>query len=132
MKVEGLIFSILCVIFAVLGGLYWALSREPTGTTALVLTAGLAFLIGFYLLFTGRRIGPRPEDRQDAEVADAAGSYGFYSPHSWWPLPVGFFAALTGTGLIVGWWLFFLAALGLLFSAVGFVFEYYRGDHADA
>jgi hypothetical protein len=37
---------------------------------------------------------------------------------------------LTGTGLLVGWWLFFLAVLGLMLSLVGFVFEYYRGEQA--
>ena len=41
---------------------YWVLSEEPAGTVALAFTAGLAFLIGYYLLFTARRIDPRPED----------------------------------------------------------------------
>jgi len=129
-KVEGYLFALGTILYLFLGGVYWFLAREPVGTTVLVLTAGMAFLIGFYVLFTGRRIGVRAEDSEVAEVADDAGEYGFFSPTSWWPLPVGFFAALTGTGLIVGWWLFFLAILGLMLSLVGFVFEYYRGEHA--
>ena len=88
-------------------------------------------MIAFYLLFTGRQVDPRPEDALEADVVDYAGEYGFFSPTSWWPLPVGFFAALTGTGLIVGWWLFFLGVLGLMLSLVGFVFEYYRGEQAN-
>ena len=131
MKIEGYIFALGTALYILLGGLYWALSHEPVGTTALALTAGMAFLISFYVLFTGRRIGLRAEDYDEAEVADDAGEYGFFSPTSWWPLPVGFFAALTGTGLIVGWWLFFLGVLGLLLSLVGFVFEYYRGEAAN-
>ena len=38
------------------------LAEEPVGTVALAFTAGLAFLVGYYLLFTARRIDPRPED----------------------------------------------------------------------
>ena len=130
MKVEGYLFALGTIFYVFLGGLYWLLAREPVGTTALVLTGGMAFLVGFYLLFTGRRIGERAEDLEDAEVYEDAGEYGFFSPHSWWPLPVGLFAALTAVGLIVGWWLFFLAVLGLMLSLVGFVFEYYRGERA--
>ncbi|KGA12192.1 MAG: hypothetical protein GM44_0555 [actinobacterium acAMD-2] len=131
MKVEGYLFGFGTITYVILGGIYWALSREPVGTTALALTGGMAFLIAFYLLFTGRQVDPRPEDSLDADVVDYAGEYGFFSPTSWWPLPVGFFAALTGTGLIVGWWLFFLGVLGLMLSLVGFVFEYYRGEQAN-
>jgi len=129
-KVEGYLFGFGTITYVILGGLYWFLSHEPVGTTALALTAGMAFLIAFYVLFTGRQVDPRPEDALEADVVDYAGEYGFFSPNSWWPLPVGFFAALTGTGLIVGWWLFFLAVLGLMLSLVGFVFEYYRGEQA--
>jgi len=128
MKVEGYLFGLGALLYAVLGGLYFWLSREPVGTTALALTGGMVFLVGFYLLFTGRQIGPRPEEG-DFDVEDFAGEYGFYSPISWWPLPVGFFAALIGTGLIVGWWLFFLGILGLMLALVGLVFEYYRTQH---
>ncbi|CAB4877584.1 unannotated protein [freshwater metagenome] len=130
MKVEGYIFALGAALYVFLGGLYWYLGHEPVGTTALALTAGMAFLIAFYVLFTGRQVDPRPEDFEDTEVADFAGEYGFFSPTSWWPLPVGFFAAVTGTGLIVGWWLLFLGFLGLILSLVGLVFEYYRGEAA--
>ena len=44
------------------------------------------------------------------EIADGAGELGFYSPHSWWPLPVGFFAAITFLGIIFGWWLVIIGA----------------------
>lgn len=130
MKTEGAIFAIGTVIFGLLAGIYWVVAQEPAGTAALVLTAGLCFLVGFYILFTGRRVGVRPEDRLDGEVYEGAGEYGFFSPHSVWPLPVGFFAAAVGLGLIVGWWLVTIAVIGLMMSLVGLVFEYYRGDAA--
>ena len=53
---------------------------------ALALTAGLALIIGTFLWFTARRLEQaRPEDNQDAEVADGAGDMGFFSPDSYWP-----------------------------------------------
>ena len=30
------------------------------------------------------------DDDLDAEVSDGAGELGFFSPHSWWPLPLAF------------------------------------------
>jgi hypothetical protein len=131
-KIEGGIFLIGTVIFGALAVIYWLVAQEPIGVTGLVLTAGMCFLIGFYALFTGRRVGDRPEDLVHAEVSDGAGEYGFFSPTSVWPLPIGFFAAVTGTGLLVGWWLFILGFIGLMMSVVGLVFEYYRGESADA
>ena len=38
-----------------------------------LLLAGLAGMIGAYLGFTGKRVGPRPEDRSDAEIHEGAG-----------------------------------------------------------
>ena len=68
---------------------YWYFSHDPTGTTALALAVGLAFLTGFYLLFTGRRLPLRPEDNPQGEIDEGTGELGFFSPHSWWPLFMG-------------------------------------------
>ena len=127
MKVEGWLFVGCAAFFAILDVIYWHYSKDPTGTTALALSVGLAFLTGFYLLFTGRRLPPRPEDRPDAEIAEGTGELGFFSPHSWWPFWVGLAAALTAVGFAVGWWLVLLGVVSVMFAAIGFVFEYYRG-----
>ena len=128
MKVEGLLFFSGFIFFSISSIVYGLLSGEPAGTAALAFTAGLAFLVGFYLLFTASRIDSRPEDRKDAEIAEGAGELGFYSPHSWWPLAVGFAAAVSFAGIVFGWWLFIIGAgLGGL-AVIGLVFEYYRGD----
>jgi cytochrome c oxidase subunit IV len=130
MKVEGWLFVGCAAFFAVMDVIYWHYSKDPTGTTALALSVGLAFLTGFYLLFTGRRLPPRPEDRPDAEIAEGTGELGFFSPHSWWPLITGLSAATAALGAAVGWWLFLIGMLFVLLSAIGFVFEYYRGQYA--
>ena len=130
MKVEGWLFVGSAAFFAVMDVIYWHYSKDPTGTTALALSVGLAFLTGFYLLFTGRRLPPRPEDRPDAEIAEGTGELGFFSPHSWWPLFVSLAAATAALGVAIGWWLFLIGLLGLFLTVIGFVFEYYRGTFA--
>jgi hypothetical protein len=127
MKVEGFLFVGCALFFAVMDVIYWLWSHDPTGTTALALTVGLAGLVGFYLLFTGRRVGPRPEDDRDGEIADGAGELGFFSPHSWWPLFVALAAATASLGVVIGWWMLLIGMLAVVLAAIGFVFEYYRG-----
>jgi uncharacterized membrane protein len=130
MRVEGWLFLGCAIFFGVADIFYWNLSHDPTGSTALALAVGLAFLTGFYLLFTGRRLPPRPEDDAQGEIEQGTGELGFFSPHSWWPLFVGLAAALAAVGVAVGWWLFLMGALALVLAVIGFVFEYYRGHFA--
>ncbi len=130
MKTEARLFVVLSVFFLIVTPAYWFASDDPTGTTALTLTFGLCFLIGFYLVFTSQRMEPRPEDREDAEIEDGAGEYGFFSPHSWWPLACSSAAALIFLGLVVGWWLAIIGGGFGVIAVIGMVFEYYRGEHA--
>jgi hypothetical protein len=130
-KVESLIFGIIaffCVAAAVVYG-FWA--KEPIGTTALVLSAGLTGLIGGFFWFVSRRIDARPEDRKDAEIADGAGELGFFPPYSWWPLwCAAALAVIVYAVAMAAWWLVVIGfGLGGL-ALSGFVFEYYRGEHA--
>ena len=91
---------------------------------------GLAFLSGFYILFTGRRLPRRPEDNPEGEISQGTGELGFFSPHSWWPLFVGLASATAALGAAVGWWLFLIGMLFTVLASIGFVFEYYRGVYA--
>jgi protein-S-isoprenylcysteine O-methyltransferase Ste14 len=127
MKFEGGLFIGCAIFFGVVDVIYWFLSKEVTGTTALALAVALAFLTGFYLLFTGRRLPLRPEDNVNGEIEQGTGELGFFSPHSWWPLYVGLAAAISAFGVAIGWWLFLIGLLALFLTVIGFVFEYYRG-----
>lgn len=130
MKIEGVIFVSLAAFFAIVTPVYWFMSHDPTGTAALVMSTLLAGLIGFYTLITARRLGPRPEDRKEADIEEGAGELGFFSPHSWWPLYCGLSLALAVLGIVFGWWLFLIAVGVGTVSILGLVFEYYRGAHA--
>jgi len=127
MRVEGWLFLGCGVFFIGADVVYWYTSYDPTGTTALALAVGLAMLAGFYMLFTGRRLPPRPEDNNEGEIVEGTGVVGFFSPGSWWPLWVGMAAAFTALGVAIGWWMVLIGFLLLLLTSIGFVFEYYRG-----
>ena len=127
MKTSWLLFIGLSVFYAIMTVIYWQLGGEPVGVTAIALSAGLALIIGFYLWFTSRRLGNvLPEDNLQGEIADSAGELGFYSPHSWWPLPVALSACTLGLGLIIGWWLVLIGVGSLLISVLGLVLQYER------
>jgi hypothetical protein len=130
-KIEGMLFAIGTLFFGVVTTAYWFMSGEVVGTTVLALTTGLAFLIGFYLLYTGKRVGDRPEDLLDGEIPDADPDYGFFSPNSWWPLPLAGSAAVIGLGFVFAAWMVVMGVMLLMLSLIGFVFEYYRGAWAE-
>ena len=127
MKVEGALFAFLALFFAVVTTVYWLLSRDPTGTACLGLTGGLAFIIGYYLLFTATRIDARPEDRGDADISEGAGEIGFFAPHSWWPVATAFSFLLVGAGLVFGPFLMAIGFFAIGIAVVGFTFEFYLG-----
>jgi hypothetical protein len=127
MRVEGWLFLGAGIFFIGADIVYWYLSYDPTGTTAIALSVGLCLLAGFYVLFTGRRLPRRPEDDPEGEIVEGSGELGFFSPHSWWPLWVAAAAALTSVGFAIGWWLVLIGVVAVMFTAIGFVFEYYRG-----
>ncbi len=126
MRSGGYLFLYGSLFYFLISAIYFIISKDPVGTTALVLTGGLAILIAFYLLFTVRRIGYQPEDNFEALQEEAPADYGFYSPHSWWPMIVAAATAITFVGLIFAVWIF-LFGLGLvLFSVFGWLFEYWK------
>ena len=113
------------VFYFMMAAIYFFVGGEAVGITAITLSGALAGLVGFYLWYSNRRIANvLPEDNEVGEIADGAGELGFYSPHSWWPLPVAISACLAGLGLIIGWWLTLIGVGALLLSIIGFVTEY--------
>jgi hypothetical protein len=131
MKTSWILFVGLSIFYAILTVVYWQLGGEAVGITAIALSAGLALIVGFYLWFTDRRLGNLlPEDNQQGEIADSAGEIGFFSPHSWWPLPVALSASALALGLIIGWWLVLIAIGSLIISIMGLVLEYEKPSNS--
>jgi hypothetical protein len=124
MKPTGWIFGFGAAFYALVTIVYFLYTGEVIGSILLMLTGGMSLIIAFYLLFTIRRIGDQPEDSQIAEQDEVDPDYGFFSPHSWWPLPIAASAALAGAGLIYARWMIALGALILVLSLIGLVFEY--------
>ena len=132
MKVEYKLFAVLFVFSAIMGVIYGIFTHwhEPVGVVGLFLTGGLALMIAFFFWWTGRKTDLRPDDDPDGEISSVEGEFGFFSPHSWWPLFLGASGAIVFLGLAVGWWLVILGIPLLALSAVGWVFEYFRGEEA--
>lgn len=126
----GYILGVFCSLVAVIYG-FWGDWQEPVGVTGLTLGALLGFMIGGYLNITRRKLeGVPPEDDPLGEISDIAGDYGFFSPHSWWPLWLAGSSALIFLGLAIGWWIVALGAFLVIPALVGWVFEYWKGPHA--
>ncbi|MCH9641026.1 MAG: cytochrome c oxidase subunit 4 [Mycobacterium sp.] len=121
-------FALASVVYGVLTAMYAQGGIEWAGTTALVLTTGLTMIIGTFFRFVARRLDTRPEDYEDAEIADGAGELGFYPPHSWWPVFIALSASITAVGVAL--WLSWLIVAGVCFvlaTVAGLVFEYHTG-----
>jgi hypothetical protein len=137
MKMEARIFLWIALFCFVLAGVYaWWSNHdlgevEAAGTAALILSGGLCGLAGSFFWFVSRRIDPRPEDRNDAEIAEGAGELGFFSPGSYWPIGIALAATVTGFGMaLVQFWLLGLGVVLVLISVGGLLFEYYAGSRA--
>jgi hypothetical protein len=128
MIVGGKLFAYGTVLYIGLAIIYWFMSGDVVGTTALALTGGLAFLISFYVLFTSKRVGPLPEDNEFALISDIDPDYGFFSPYSWWPFAIGLSVAIFVLGFVFARWMMIFGLFALMMAIYGLIFEYYRGE----
>lgn len=134
MKIEAKLFELLTIFFVLVGIIYTVstyISRtglEWAGVTAIFLTAGLSLIIGTYFRFVARRIDTRPEDYEEAEVADGSGDLGFFSPFSFWPIVIAAAAALTAVAMaFFQAWMIPVGVVCILLAVGGLVFEYHVG-----
>ena len=132
MKSEIQLFSVIGAFFAAVAVGYGIVTDwvEPVGWVALFLSAGLGFMIAFFLWTVARKLPYRPEDDEDGEIHQQEGPYGTFSPYSWWPLWLSLAATIIFLGTAVGLW---VAVFGFIMGAwavCGWVFEYYTGEHA--
>ncbi|HCT79177.1 MAG TPA: cytochrome C oxidase subunit IV [Micromonosporaceae bacterium] len=146
MKTEYRLFLGLTLFLFAAAGLYgwwtWYGAGDPSagvhavdwiGTIELIMIGLLTLMCGGYFWFVSRRIDPRPEDRLDAEIADAAGEVGFFSPGSYWPFGIALSAAVTGFGLVFWmWWMIAVGIVAVLLSSCALLFEYYSGTRRTA
>src|SRR5215475_10157350 len=118
MKGEYRFFAILSGFLFAAAVVYWFWTKGTAGTpgnqtgadwigtTALVICGLLCAMIGSSLFIVSRRIDPRPEDRNDADMSEGAGEVGFFSPGSYWPLGIAVTGTVAGLGLVFReWWL---------------------------
>ncbi len=104
------------------GGSY---NFEWAGGVSLILATGLALMLGGYLHFTERRIDILPEDWEEAEIADGAGTLGFFSPSSIWPAAMSGAVAVLGFGIIfMHYWLIAFGAVLLIYTTVMLNLQY--------
>ncbi|HEX3732506.1 MAG TPA: cytochrome c oxidase subunit 4 [Mycobacteriales bacterium] len=137
MKLESRIFNGLALFLFIMATVYYIWTDHSVeradwiGTTALVLSGGLCGLCGMYFSFVARRIEPRPEDRDDAEIDEGAGELGFFSPGSYWPVGIALSVVIAGFGAIY-WapWLLVVGGIAIIGSVGGLLFEYYTGSRA--
>jgi hypothetical protein len=131
MKSEAWIFAICTIFFLLVSPSYWFITSDWTGTSALTMTMLLTAMVTVYLGFHANKMDPRPEDRKDGEIADGAGELGFFPPYSWWPLWCAAALGVCVYGVAAGaWWLFIIGVVLGALALCGWIFEYYRGEHA--
>lgn len=129
LSVERNVFGFLIGFFLVMGVIYWLVAREPAGALALVFSGLLAAMIAGYISAMSRTVDPRPEDNQEGEIYQGAGTVAFFPPASIWPFWCALCVAIMALGPVFGWWLLFLG-IGLgIWAAMGWAYEFYRGDY---
>lgn len=136
MKAEQWVFWGLGIYLGIMSAVYpwatWATEGEvePIGTTVIILTFLFTVMIAGFLALTGHRMDKRPEDRQEATIADGAGSYGFFAPNSIWPFWCAVVVMLVFLGWIFGYWLAIIGAGIGIWAVAGWSLQFYRGDYA--
>lgn len=104
------------------GGSY---NFEWAGGVSMILATLLALMLGGYLHFTDKRIDVLPEDWEEAEIQDGAGTLGFFSPSSIWPFAMSMSVFVLGLGIIyLHYWLIAMGAILLIWSTTMLNLQY--------
>jgi hypothetical protein len=135
MRTEYKVFGVVTAFLFLACAVYWWWTAadsggnpEWVGVIALALSGLLCLMCGWYFWFVARRIDLRPEDRDDADIADGAGEIGFFSPGSYYPFGIALATIVTGVGLVyLFWWLIAAGLIAVLAATAGLLFEYYTG-----
>ena len=79
MRSEALIFVGATVFFTVIGLVYWFTSYEHAGAMMLAASALMGIVAGGSIWLLSRHADVRPEDRDDATIAEGAGPVGVFA-----------------------------------------------------
>jgi hypothetical protein len=127
LKTESKILLVVAVFFFSLTLIYWFWSKEPAGALMLTGSFLLGLVPGLYYLWWSHRMEPRPEDLEDASMADGAGVIAAFPNGSIWPFVFGTGATLVGLAFVLGMWTAFVGlALGVS-AMIGVAVESRRG-----
>jgi len=141
MRVEALFLLFLGAFFGGIGIWYWFWGYDDGGGMMLLGATLLGFLPGLYYFFWHRRFhghkyfywgniqnpGERPEDREDATMAEGAGNIDSFPGSSIWPFVLGMGCFVTVLGLVFGVWLMFVGVPLILTALTGVTAESRRG-----
>ena len=127
MKVEAKLLIYLGVFFGAMGIVYWVWSGENAGGMMLMASMALGFLPGSYYLWWSNRMRQRASDRDDATIADGAGTIVTFPGSSIWPFTLGMGAFFAGLSLVFGTWFALPAAALVIWALLGAVTESRRG-----
>ncbi|MGZ7497033.1 aa3-type cytochrome oxidase subunit IV [Corynebacterium sp. ZY180755] len=98
---------------------------EWAGGVAMILATIFALMLGGYLQITDRHADVLPEDWEEAEISDGAGTLGFFSPHSIWPFAMSLAVLVLGLGVIyLHWWLIAFGAVLLIWTTTMLNLQY--------
>ncbi|WP_433073560.1 aa3-type cytochrome oxidase subunit IV [Dactylosporangium sp. CA-052675] len=136
MRTEAKVFGIIAGLMFTAAAVYlwWTGSgaaghTEWAGGTALVVSGLMSTLCAGYFALVARRMPPRPEDRPDAEIADGAGTVGYFAPPGFWPFGIAIAVAIGAVGIALSqWWLLGTAVVAALLAIAGLVYEFYAGS----
>ena len=142
MKIEARFLIGIGVFFGIIAISYWFTSYEDGGTLMLVGATALGLVPGAYYFFWHRRfqgskyffwgrtdrvVGTRPEDRDDATIADGAGVVSSFPGSSVWPFVFGVGAFTFLLAFVFGVWLALVGISVILTAVIGFTAESRRG-----
>jgi hypothetical protein len=127
----GAFFSLTDIVYWFWGYHYLAGNNsagpEQSGTVMLIGTVLLGLVPGSYYFWWSRHMRPRPEDREDATIAEGSGVIGAFPSSSIWPFVLGMGVFLIALAAVFGIWLL-VPAFSLVFSAaIGYTAESRRG-----
>lgn len=122
MKLEWWLFAGAACFFTVTATTYWFVAYEDAGAIMLAASVPAFAFVATWLWTRHRTIGPRPEDRPDADPADGAGDLGYFPASSAWPFVLAAGVIVLANGLVFGPP---IAVVGLLLMLAG-IFGYAR------